>query len=161
MYIRAIMGATLAAVILLPGAYAAERDAVVGQWVTDGGKSRVEISKLDGKYVGKLAWLKDRVYEEDDAEAGKIVHDRENPDKSKRNRPVLGLSILKGFVYTGKHMWKKGTIYDPENGKTYKCKMKLVSQNKLDVRGYIGISMIGRTTVWTRYIKPKEVEKEK
>jgi uncharacterized protein (DUF2147 family) len=47
-------------------------------------------------------------------------------------------------------MWKGGTIYDPDNGKLYKCKMTLTEPKRLEVRGYIGFSFIGRTVVWTR-----------
>ena len=58
----------------------------------------------------------------------------------------------------GGNTWAKGTIYDPEDGKTYKCKMTLTDPKTLGVRGYIGISLIGRTTVWTRYVKPEGSE---
>ena len=53
-------------------------------------------------------------------------------------------------MYDGDGLWKKGTIYDPDNGKTYKCKLRLVSDDVLNVRGYIGVSLIGRTSQWTR-----------
>jgi uncharacterized protein (DUF2147 family) len=54
------------------------------------------------------------------------------------------------FVYDGEGVWEDGDIYDPKSGKTYSCYMKLQSMDKLKVRGYIGISLIGRTTYWTR-----------
>jgi uncharacterized protein (DUF2147 family) len=57
--------------------------------------------------------------------------------------------ILKNFEFTGKS-WENGTIYDPNNGKTYSCNMKMKSPNELEIRGFIGISILGRTTVWTR-----------
>ncbi len=57
---------------------------------------------------------------------------------------------MTGFAYAGKQTWKKGTIYDPDNGKTYKCKVRLGDDGVLNVRGYIGVSMIGRTSLWTR-----------
>ncbi|HOZ47554.1 MAG TPA: DUF2147 domain-containing protein [Candidatus Hydrogenedentes bacterium] len=147
----------IAMVVATGAAFAAdEADAILGKWITEDGKSYVEISKVNGKYNGKIVWLKDEVYEEGDEEAGKPVHDRENPDQALRNRPILGLQMLDGFEYAGKNTWKKGTIYDPENGKTYKCKMTLQDPKTLDVRGFIGVSMIGRTTVWVRYEPPKD-----
>ncbi len=61
----------------------------------------------------------------------------------------MGLLILKGFRFDGKQ-WVDGTIYDPDNGKTYKCNITMQDKNTLFVRGYIGISAIGRTTTWKR-----------
>ena len=59
--------------------------------------------------------------------------------------------IVKDFVYKGSGQWYKGTIYDPDNGKTYKCKIKYGDSDKvLKVRGFIGVSLLGRTTLWTR-----------
>jgi uncharacterized protein (DUF2147 family) len=57
---------------------------------------------------------------------------------------------LSGFAYEGKNHWKEGRIYDPETGKTYSCKMTLKKPDELEVRGFIGLSIIGRTVVWTR-----------
>jgi uncharacterized protein (DUF2147 family) len=57
--------------------------------------------------------------------------------------------LLSGFKFDGK-IWEDGTIYDPKNGKTYSCIIKSKGPNILDIRGYIGISIIGRTTTWTR-----------
>lgn len=136
----------------------ASSDSVLGTWVTEGGKSRVEIAKdKAGRYVGKITWLKEPDYPEDHPEEidrGKPKHDRFNPDKSKRSQPIIGLTVLKDFKYDGDGVWSGGTIYDPENGKTYKCKMTLEGKT-LHVRGFIGISLIGRTTDWKQY-EPKK-----
>jgi len=129
-------------------------DAVIGKWFTEGHKSIVEITKHDnGKYYGKIAWMKEPVYGPGDPEAGKAKHDRENPDKSLRDRPAMGLPLLNDFSYnTDKKEWTGGTIYDPERGKTYKCIMRLEGKT-LKVRGYIGTPILGRTTEWTRATK--------
>ncbi|HVS03730.1 MAG TPA: DUF2147 domain-containing protein, partial [Thermoanaerobaculia bacterium] len=75
--------------------------------------------------------------------------DLENPDPKLRERPIVGLRILVGFRYAdGK--WTGGTIYDPANGKTYKAQMTLKGPDTLDVRGYVGITLFGRTTTWKR-----------
>jgi uncharacterized protein (DUF2147 family) len=60
--------------------------------------------------------------------------------------------LLKDFEFDGKDEWEDGKIYDPKNGKTYSCyiEFKDETKNLLKVRGYIGFSMIGRTTYWTR-----------
>jgi uncharacterized protein (DUF2147 family) len=154
----AILGAIL--VLTMAGvAYADDGDAIIGLWATDPesdeGQAHVEISKLDGAYVGKIVWLEEPVYPPDDdgGMAGEKKVDRENPDPDLRNRPVVGLEMLHGFVYAGDNQWKKGRIYDPEKGKTYKSKMKLDDNGVLKIRGYVGISAIGRTTEWTRVQK--------
>jgi uncharacterized protein (DUF2147 family) len=58
--------------------------------------------------------------------------------------------ILRGFVSTENNLWENGKIYDPKNGKDYSCKITMIDNNKLDVRGFIGISLLGRTETWTR-----------
>src|SRR5690606_38930858 len=100
------------------------------------------------------------LYAADDPEAGKAKHDRNNPDDDKKADPILGLKMLHGFTYdadAGK--WTDGKVYDPNNGKTYSCEMSL-DGDTLNVRGYIGIRALGRTTVWTR-VTPEDNEKDK
>lgn len=130
---------------------AAADDPLVGTWVTQSGKSRVEITQSKGKYAGTIVWLKTPNYPAEDDEAGTPILDRENRDKKKQKRTLKGLTILKNCVQAGKGQWTKGTIYDPDNGKTYKCNLTLKKNGVLNVRGYIGISLIGRTSLWTRY----------
>ncbi|MEM9025185.1 MAG: DUF2147 domain-containing protein [Bacteroidota bacterium] len=124
-------------------ARAQQADDILGFWNTGENKGRVEIFKRSGKYYGKLVWLKDPLNE-----AGKPKVDKNNPEESLRQQPIVGLEILKGFEFDDDE-WEDGTIYDPENGKTYSCVMTLKG-DQLNVRGYVGISWIGRTTVWTR-----------
>ncbi len=81
---------------------------------------------------------------------GKTKTDIFNPDPAKRARPIVGLTFMRGFTPTGAGHWEKGTIYDPKSGKTYSCTMELDGATTLKVRGYLGISALGRTEVWTR-----------
>lgn len=113
-------------------------------WYNEEKTAKIQIYKAtDGKFYGKIVWLK---IPEDD---GKPKVDKNNPDKSRKTDPLLGLLILKGFKKDGEKGYEGGTIYDPKNGKTYSC--KITSKGDiLDVRGYIGFSFIGRTTVWTK-----------
>jgi uncharacterized protein (DUF2147 family) len=128
----------------------ADGDKLIGTWLNQEGTSHIQIVKLEtgafaGKYYGKIVWLK--VTEED----GKPRTDKNNPDASKRSAPLMGLIILKDFKYDASDKeWESGTIYDPKNGKTYSCKITMKDNNTIDVRGYVGISLIGRTTAWTR-----------
>jgi uncharacterized protein (DUF2147 family) len=118
------------------------QNTVVGKWLSESGKGITEIYVVNGKYYGKLVWLK-----EPNDDAGKPKLDKENKDKSLRTGQILGLVILKDFVIKDGE-WKDGTIYDPENGKTYKCTMWLKDANAIKVRGYWG--PFYRTQVWTR-----------
>ncbi|GMW00670.1 MAG: hypothetical protein AMXMBFR84_18070 [Candidatus Hydrogenedentota bacterium] len=148
-------------VTLAPWAFAAPGpDDVLGIWYTDGNSARVEVYKdKENKYHGKIVWLKDPLYEEGHKDAGKPKTDQNNPDPEKHNNPIIGLNLVQGFDFDGE-TWSGGTVYDPENGKTYKCMMTLDGADTLNVRGYLGIPALGRTTVWKRV--PKEVlEKEK
>lgn len=122
-----------------------EGDALVGIWMPSHGKAKVKVTKVGAKYYGKIVWLKEPTYPD-----GTKKRDKNNPDPKMHETPLLGYKILKDFEYAGKKTWENGTIYDPENGSTYSCTIKLTDKNTIDVRGYIGVSMIGRTDTWKR-----------
>lgn len=121
-------------------------DALVGVWEPSNGKARVKIDKIGNKYFGKIVWLR----EPEDPETGKPKLDKNNPDKSMQNVPLRGYRMLKDFVYQGDGEWVDGTIYDPESGSTYSCVIKLKDENTLDIRGYVGVKVLGRTDVWKK-----------
>ncbi len=153
----------LAAVVIVLAATlpvsAGDGDAILGVWATDpeggGGQAHVEIYAVGDQYFGKIVWLENPLYtaEDEDGEEGEPKVDKNNPDPALQSRPIMGLELLKGFQYDGNGTWKKGTIYDPDNGKTYKSKVRLGDDGVLNVRGFIGISMIGRTSQWTRVVE--------
>jgi len=105
---------------------------IVGVWNSPNKDSRVVIYKENNLYYGKVVWG-----------SGTQTKDEENPDVTLRNRDLTGLVILKHFTYDG-------TIYDPHNGQTYSCKMTLKNTYQLLIRGYLGISLFGRTEIWTK-----------
>jgi uncharacterized protein (DUF2147 family) len=119
---------------------------ITGIWYNTVKTGKVEIFEKNNKFYGKIVWLKEPLSEKN----GKPKVDENNPDKNKQNQPVVGLQVMQEFEFEGKGVYKKGTIYDPENGKTYKCILTLIDNKNLDVRGYIGIPSIGRTEKWTR-----------
>ncbi|MGV3545470.1 MAG: DUF2147 domain-containing protein [Pedobacter sp.] len=124
--------------------FAQKKDDILGKWLNPSGEGQIEIYKRGDKFFGKLAWIK-----EPNDERGKPKTDEKNPTESLRNKPLLGLEILKNFVFDdGK--WIDGTIYDPKSGKTYSCKISLKDANQLSIRGFIGVSLIGRTEVFKR-----------
>lgn len=154
---KALTRALLVLLLLPLPALADDADAILGQWATAEAKSQVEIYEANGQYHGRIVALKEPLYpddpdHEDYAEglAGQPKTDRNNPDEALQGRPIVGMQLMRGFRYDGGNVWSGGTIYDPESGKTYKCKLTLVAPDELDVRGYVGISLFGRTTTWTR-----------
>jgi uncharacterized protein (DUF2147 family) len=124
-------------------------DDIIGFWLTHGEKpAKVQVYKTDDRYAGKIIWLQFPV------ENGKPKMDNKNPEESKRSQPIVGLVIMNGFRFDSDGEWSDGKIYDPQNGKTYSCYLSLKDKNTLKVRGYIGISLLGRTEVWTRTSSP-------
>jgi len=124
-------------------------DDVVGKWMNEDKDAHVEIYKEGDIYNGKVVWLLTPI----DEETGKPKLDDKNADESLRDRPVMGLLLLEGFEFDGDDEWEEGKIYDPKNGKTYSCFMEFEDEDDktvLKIRGFIGISLIGRTTYWTK-----------
>lgn len=146
------VGAFVIGFAFISPAYAASADDVLGAWVTQKGNSRVTIfkcGKAKDKFCGRITWLKEPNYAAGDAMAGKPKVDRNNPDASKRTRPIMGMNLVWGFKWDGSK-WSGGKIYNPEDGKTYSCFMELVGNKKLKVRGYVGVALLGKTVHWTR-----------
>lgn len=114
-------------------------DALLGEWLSQEKDGKIVIFKQGDQYFGKISW-------------GKIPgkKDTKNPDEKLRNKDLVGAVILKNFKFTGSS-WENGTIYDPNSGKTYDCILKIRDGNKtLDIRGFVGAAMFGRTSTWTR-----------
>jgi uncharacterized protein (DUF2147 family) len=132
-------------------AFGAGTSDVTGYWKTEGGDSWLEIFRCGDAMCANVAWLKVPKYiDSQDGPVGKMKVDRKNPDPALRNRPILGLQVMKGFTAKDSRRWANGTCYNPQSGKTYKSKMYLASANRLEVRGFIGISLIGKTHILTR-----------
>lgn len=123
-------------------------DAVLGVWKNGEGTGMVQIYKKGDRFFGKIVWLKVPTNPD-----GTPRTDVNNPDESLRARPLKGLENLRDFVFKGENKWEDGRIYDPKNGNDYACEMKLVDDNTLEVRGFIGVSLFGRTDVWKRQVK--------
>ncbi|WP_237144589.1 DUF2147 domain-containing protein [Pontibacter pamirensis] len=117
----------------------------LGVWTNEDKKAEFEIYECgNDKLCAKIVTLKEP------NKNGKPKVDENNPNQKQRTQPLKGLVFMKGFEYDGDNKWDDGTIYDPESGKTYSSYMKMLNKNKMEVKGYIGISLIGRTQTWTR-----------
>lgn len=114
------------------------QDQLLGIWWTPKKDGKIEMYRVGQTYFGKLIWGKSS------------KKDLQNPNPALRNRELLGTNILSGFIYDDGE-WTGGKIYDPESGKTYSCKIWLENGGKLlKAKGYIGISLLGRTETFER-----------
>lgn len=135
----------LISLFLLITALIPSSSTVTGKWKTiddETGKpvSIVEIYEKNGKVYGKVA----EVLNPNDRDR-KCV----NCTGDDKNKPILGLTVIKGLSKEGSE-YTNGKILDPKSGKLYKCFITLEGNDKLKVRGYIGVSLIGRTQYWHR-----------
>jgi uncharacterized protein (DUF2147 family) len=115
---------------------------ILGNWLTEPRDGIIQISLAsDGSYQGKIVGGNDprRL-------------DQHNPYEARRSQLLLGQSILMGMKYDGEGKWSGGTIYDPDSGRTYQCHLARLDNERLQVRGFIGFALLGRSQVWTRYL---------
>jgi uncharacterized protein (DUF2147 family) len=124
----------------------AQTPTVIGKWKT--------IDDETGKPKSIM-----EIYEKSGLIYGKVIEILEVENKKRlctnctgedKNKPVLGLVVIKGLNKDGAE-YNSGQILDPKNGKLYKCFITLEGKDKLKVRGYIGVSLFGRTQIWQRY----------
>ena len=129
--------------MLMPLGLAFAQD-VIGKWKLEDGTAIVEVYKSGDEFNGKIVWLANPT----EADGSPAV-DKNNPDKSLRSRKLIGLNMLSGLKADGSE-YSGGKIYDPGNGKTYNCSMK-VEGKVLKVRGSLDKKgLIGRTMDWFR-----------
>ena len=141
--------AVLAAALPIGGlsAQQEEEKAVVGLWAPPEQDSAFEIYPCEEeRYCGKISMIKEPAMPD-----GSPKIDLYNEDPAQRGRPLLGMVFLSGFRYEGNGSFQDGRIYNPRDGKLYRANMKLEdNNNRLRVRGYVGVPMLGQTQVWTR-----------
>jgi uncharacterized protein (DUF2147 family) len=114
---------------------------ILGNWLTEPRDGIIQISMTsDGSYQGKIVGGNNPQRQ-----------DQHNPDPARRSQLLLGQAIFQGMKYQGDGKWSAGTIYDPDSGRTYKCQLALLEPDRLQVRGFIGFALLGRSQVWTRY----------
>lgn len=115
---------------------------IEGVWLNARGDGFIEFNVSDGVLSGTIIGAP---LAED-----RLRKDTNNPDPALRERLLQGVTILDEFSFDGQETWTGGTIYDPNNGKTYNCKITMIDEDTIEVRGYVGISLFGRTEVWKR-----------
>jgi uncharacterized protein (DUF2147 family) len=147
----ALAGLTAAGALLsvpAPGEVARQPAAnPVGLWYAEGGAAQIEVRDCNGALCGRVVWLRSPFDEH-----GCELRDRHNPADSMRQRPVIGLEILSGLERSSsaEGVWTAGTLYDPGSGNTYRASLTVAGENRLELRGYVGIPLLGRTATWIR-----------
>jgi uncharacterized protein (DUF2147 family) len=119
----------------------------IGLWYAEGGAAQVEISECGDALCGRIVWLRSPF-----DETGCELRDRHNSNTSLRDRSLLGPEVLQGLKPAdaeGK-VWSDGSLYDPSSGKTYTCSLWVQGADRLHLRGYVGLPLLGRTTTWIR-----------
>ena len=126
---------------------AADGATPIGRWYAEGGAAQVEISPCDDTLCGRVVWLR-APFDEHGCE----LRDRFNADPLLRGRSVIGIEIMQGLqpVARDGRVWEHGSIYDPASGRTYTCRLTMVDDDRVELRGYLGIPLLGRTTTWIR-----------
>lgn len=128
--------------VVLPAANAFAATPVEGLWLTENKRSVIEVKDCDGKMCGNVYWIIE----------GGMQQDSKNPDETKRNAPMCGLQIMWGLEReddAGKE-WEDGKIYKADEGDTYDADIELKDDGTLHLRGYMGLSLFGKSQTWTR-----------
>jgi uncharacterized protein (DUF2147 family)/surface polysaccharide O-acyltransferase-like enzyme len=117
-----------------------------GLWYAEGGAAIVRVDRCGERLCGRVTWLRSPFDEN-----GCDLRDEHNPIEQLRSRNVLGLEILRDLEKAPyeENLWIGGNIYDPASGQTYRCRLT-AEDDRLFLRGYVGIPLLGRTTHWTR-----------
>jgi uncharacterized protein (DUF2147 family) len=135
MWVNWLLGAT--------AVHATDPASPIGFW--KGGDGTFEMFETDGKLSARIVALSELNTAE-----GKEKTDIYNPDPKKRNHPIIGLVFISGFMKKSDTRWENGTVYDPKSGRTYSCFMELQGPDKIKLRGFLGIALMGRNYFWVR-----------
>jgi uncharacterized protein (DUF2147 family) len=120
----------------------AMRSQILGNWLSESKDGIIQISQsTDANYEGRIVG---------GSRPGRL--DDKNPDATQRPKPLRGQVIMRNLHYDGAGKWSGGAIYEPDTGRTYSCLVELIAPDRLKVRGFFGISVLGKSQIWTRYV---------
>jgi len=119
----------------------------IGLWWAEGGSAQVELRDCEAGLCGRVVWLRSPL-----DEFGCALRDDRNPDPRLKRRELIGIELLSGLQPSADapDEWSGGKVYDPTSGRTYRAVIRLDEWGRLRVRGYLGIRLLGRTTIWNR-----------
>lgn len=124
---------------------------ILGHWLSEKEKLIVEFYPCGDEICGRIAWLA-KTHKD-----GKLRRDVKNPDPALRDRPWCGIEVIRGLEPEGDGEWEGGHVYDPKRGKTYKLAAEAKGDDRLKLRAYMGIKLLGKTETWTRPDPDQEI----
>jgi uncharacterized protein (DUF2147 family) len=147
--VRLLVASVLVGTFSTQALAGAEEHKIQGLWVDNKDPNRqkfaVMLEDCGSKVCGSLYWLKKPLFAN-----GLPKRDKHNPNEALRDRPLCGLQILTGFQAANDALWQDGEIYNPDDGLTFSSTIKLSPEGTLKIRGYVGISLFGKTLEWVR-----------
>jgi uncharacterized protein (DUF2147 family) len=144
---RAFVFAVSVLLLLVPDirARASGTASPLGRWVTEGGSSHVEIYRCGDALCGRIAWLREPIGKD-----GKPKRDSKNPDPARRAQTIEGLTFLWSFAAVAPDEWDGGRVYNPLDGDTYRARMRMLPDGRLELRGYVLLPLFGGSQRWER-----------
>jgi uncharacterized protein (DUF2147 family) len=128
-----------------PGTAVSGSLSAVGAWFIDGTGVAVQIFDCSGLLCGRIIWL-----EKACDSAGQLARDNKNPDPAFRQRPLCGLTVVQGLQPAGLDHWNSGSLYNPDDGKTYRISAEIRSADVFVARIYLGMPLFGETKTLLR-----------
>ena len=143
----ALLGAAFAVIAAPFLARASEPDPsrLLGNWMAESEKIAIELYRCEEKLCGKIIWVIKPFRNN-----GDFKRDRHNPDPALRQRGYCGIEVVRGLRGKNDRVWRRGTFYNPKKGTTYDLDIKLRDDGRLELRGYIGIRLLGKSEIWYR-----------
>lgn len=139
---KSVVAATVGVALMLSSV--AHADGPEGTWLSQDGRTKVQIVNCSGKLCATVVWLG----EPNDPATGQPKTDKHNPDPQKRNRPLLGLQVARGMTHSGPNVWS-GKIYNADDGRTYKANLTLNGSGTAQVQGCV-LMVLCKSHTWTR-----------
>jgi uncharacterized protein (DUF2147 family) len=115
-----------------------------GVWLTEDKDAALTITKCNNRLCGRIIWLESAT-----DRSGSPRRDQNNPDPAKQTQPICGLVVITGLEPSGPDTWD-GSVYNPQDGKTYSGYITVLSDTTLELRAYIGLPIFGKSQTWTR-----------
>lgn len=137
----------LAAIFGMQTIAKAQNDKILGIWYNQEKDAKIKIYKKGDSFYGKIIWIKNN--KNDDGTSPKV--DSKNPDPKLRKRTTVGTNIMLNLKWDAREKeYNGGEIYDPKSGSTYSLFAKFQDDKTLFLKGYVGFSVFGKSTLWTR-----------
>lgn len=124
---------------------------IQGDWLVANRDAVIHIYRVGDEFEGRIVWQSHGRIENGHVRDGKVVTARSTSGATRKSQPTNELRLLWGLRYDASdRRWAGGYIYDADNGNTYHCRIRLINPDQLKLRGYIGFSLFGGTTLWSR-----------